>query len=136
MQIAVKTSNNSILIVFQHQSKVSASLASGDLLTTSACIGADTLLKLLGNYCRNKDIKTAITVGIVGMLMLLLLIFVACIGQPPISAFISQLEVICLLVVPRPRCVESLRIGTFIAFVEYVVHLSSLDANGIFLLKP
>ncbi|KAL9960002.1 hypothetical protein ACROYT_G033391 [Oculina patagonica] len=49
-----------------HQSKISASLASGDLLTSSACIGADTLLKLLGNYCRNKDIKTAITVGIVG----------------------------------------------------------------------
>ncbi|KAJ7328619.1 Guanine nucleotide-binding protein-like 3 [Desmophyllum pertusum] len=49
-----------------HQSKVSTSVASGDLLTTSACIGADTLLKLLGNYCRNKDIKTAITVGIVG----------------------------------------------------------------------
>lgn len=49
-----------------HQSKVSASLASGDLLTSSACVGADTLLKLLGNYCRNKDIKTAITVGIVG----------------------------------------------------------------------
>ena len=56
------------LILFQHQSKVSASLASGDLLTSSACIGADTLLKLLGNYCRNKDIKTAITVGVVGML--------------------------------------------------------------------
>ena len=60
-----------LLIIFQHQSKVSASLASGDLLTTSACIGADTLLKLLGNYCRNKDIKTAITVGIVGMFMLI-----------------------------------------------------------------
>ena len=55
-------------IIFQHQSKVSTSLASADLLTTSACLGADTLLKLLGNYCRNKDIKTAITVGIVGML--------------------------------------------------------------------
>ena len=50
----------------QHQSKVSTSLASGDLLSSSACLGADTLLKLLGNYCRNKDIKTAITVGIVG----------------------------------------------------------------------
>ncbi|XP_068713404.1 guanine nucleotide-binding protein-like 3 homolog isoform X1 [Montipora foliosa] len=49
-----------------HQSKVSASLASVDLLSSSACIGADTLLKLLGNYCRNKDIKTTITVGIVG----------------------------------------------------------------------
>lgn len=57
-----------LLIIFQHQSKVSSSLASADLLTSSACIGADTLLKLLGNYCRNKDIKTAITVGVVGML--------------------------------------------------------------------
>ena len=66
MQITVKKCNKTI-IFFQHQSKVSASLASGDLLTSSACVGADTLLKLLGNYCRNKDIKTAITVGIVGM---------------------------------------------------------------------
>lgn len=31
-----------------------------------ACRGASTLLKLLGNYCRNKDIKTAIRVGVVG----------------------------------------------------------------------
>jgi hypothetical protein len=29
-------------------------------------MGAATLMKLLGNYCRNKDIKTAITVGVVG----------------------------------------------------------------------
>jgi len=36
-------------------------------LTTSKCVGADTLLALLGNYCRNQDIKTAIRVGIVGM---------------------------------------------------------------------
>lgn len=58
----------SCYLFLQHQSKVSLSLASGDLLATSACLGADTLLKLLGNYCRNKDIKTAITVGIVGMI--------------------------------------------------------------------
>ncbi|KAK2548040.1 Guanine nucleotide-binding protein-like 3-like protein [Acropora cervicornis] len=48
------------------QIKVSTSVASSELLSSSACIGADTLLKLLGNYCRNKDIKTAITVGVVG----------------------------------------------------------------------
>lgn len=36
-------------------------------LTTSKCVGADTLLALLGNYCRNKDIKTSIRVGVVGM---------------------------------------------------------------------
>jgi nuclear GTP-binding protein len=30
------------------------------------CLGADTLLQLLKNYCRNDDIKTNITVGIIG----------------------------------------------------------------------
>lgn len=37
------------------------------VITTSKCIGADTLLSLLGNYCRNKDIKTNIRVGVVGL---------------------------------------------------------------------
>jgi len=36
-------------------------------LKTSKCVGADTLMALLGNYCRNKDIKTSIRVGVVGM---------------------------------------------------------------------
>ncbi|CAB3994657.1 guanine nucleotide-binding -like 3 homolog [Paramuricea clavata] len=48
------------------QSKVPTSLASDGLLSTSLCMGAGTLMKLLGNYCRNKNIKTAITVGVVG----------------------------------------------------------------------
>ena len=42
------------------------SIASDGLLSTSQCMGAGTLMRLLGNYCRNKDIKTAITVGVVG----------------------------------------------------------------------
>lgn len=33
---------------------------------SSKCIGADILMRLLGNYCRNKDIKTSIRVGIIG----------------------------------------------------------------------
>ncbi|CAI5474861.1 unnamed protein product, partial [Closterium sp. Yama58-4] len=33
----------------------------------SECFGADTLIQLLKNYCRNKDIKTAIRVGVVGL---------------------------------------------------------------------
>lgn len=40
--------------------------ATQELLESSACVGADCLMKLLGNYCRNMDIKTAITVGVVG----------------------------------------------------------------------
>nr|CDJ80154.1 GNL3L Grn1 putative GTPase and GTP-binding protein domain containing protein [Haemonchus contortus] len=34
--------------------------------SSSKCIGADLVMKLLGNYCRNKDIKTSIRVGVVG----------------------------------------------------------------------
>lgn len=37
------------------------------LLETRECLGADTLLQLLKNYARNKDLKTAITVGVVGL---------------------------------------------------------------------
>ncbi|XP_069798857.1 guanine nucleotide-binding protein-like 3-like protein [Dendropsophus ebraccatus] len=48
------------------QSRVPVNQASEDLLSSGACIGADCLMKLLGNYCRNQDIKTSITVGVVG----------------------------------------------------------------------
>lgn len=34
--------------------------------SSSKCIGADLVMKLLGNYCRNKDIKTSIRVGLIG----------------------------------------------------------------------
>ncbi|XP_032510895.2 guanine nucleotide-binding protein-like 3 homolog [Danaus plexippus] len=33
----------------------------------SACVGAELLMGLLGNYCRNKGMKTSITVGVVGL---------------------------------------------------------------------
>lgn len=33
----------------------------------SVCIGAELLMSVLGNYCRNKGIKTSIRVGIVGI---------------------------------------------------------------------
>ncbi|XP_062601228.1 guanine nucleotide-binding protein-like 3 homolog [Saccostrea cucullata] len=49
------------------QTKVSLKHASEDLLKSSHCIGADLLMKLLGNYCRNQNIKTAIRVGVVGL---------------------------------------------------------------------
>ncbi|XP_062251727.1 guanine nucleotide-binding protein-like 3-like protein isoform X2 [Platichthys flesus] len=48
------------------RSNVPVTKATTELLSTSACIGADCLMKLLANYCRNLDIKTAITVGVVG----------------------------------------------------------------------
>ena len=52
--------------MLQSQTKVPLALASDDLLKSSHCVGAEILMKLLGNYCRNKDIKTSIRVGVVG----------------------------------------------------------------------
>ncbi|CAG8551323.1 2151_t:CDS:2 [Diversispora eburnea] len=37
-----------------------------NIASSSECFGASTLVKLLKNYSRNRDIKTSITVGIVG----------------------------------------------------------------------
>ncbi|GAN04611.1 gnl3l protein [Mucor ambiguus] len=48
------------------QSNVSTDAASSNMLNSAECLGADTLIKLLKNYCRNINLKTSITVGIVG----------------------------------------------------------------------
>lgn len=37
------------------------------MLTGSASVGADLVLTLLSNYCRNKGVKTSIRVGVVGL---------------------------------------------------------------------
>jgi len=49
------------------QAKINMKQVDQVLLQTSKCVGADILLSLLANYCRNKDIKTSIKVGVVGM---------------------------------------------------------------------
>ncbi|XP_065910056.1 guanine nucleotide-binding protein-like 3 homolog [Dysidea avara] len=53
----------------QHLSQKKFALSSGpaSLMKSSACLGAEVLMKLLGNYCRNIDVKTSITVGVVGL---------------------------------------------------------------------
>ncbi|CEP15788.1 hypothetical protein [Parasitella parasitica] len=48
------------------QSSISTDVASSNMLNSAECLGADTLIKLLKNYCRNVNLKTSITVGIVG----------------------------------------------------------------------
>lgn len=47
----------------QHLGQVESAKAIGK---TSECVGAQSLLQLLKNYCRNLNIKTSITVGVVG----------------------------------------------------------------------
>ncbi|XP_044299467.1 guanine nucleotide-binding protein-like 3-like protein [Varanus komodoensis] len=48
------------------QNRVPVTQASGDLLSSGACVGADCLMKVLANYSRNQDVKTSISVGVVG----------------------------------------------------------------------
>lgn len=57
----------------QHQStrlgqanNVNLQTASDKVLKMSGCVGADELMNILKNYARNSDIKTAITVGVIG----------------------------------------------------------------------
>lgn len=62
----------------QKRSNVPVTQATAELLSSSACVGADCLMKHLGNYCRNQDIKTAITVGVV--------------GKPPVHSVVALLS--------------------------------------------
>lgn len=43
------------------------SKAGEDSMKGSMCVGAELLMSMLANYCRNKGIKTSIRVGIVGI---------------------------------------------------------------------
>ncbi|KAJ1544235.1 Guanine nucleotide-binding protein-like 3 [Nowakowskiella sp. JEL0078] len=63
--VAFKASTQSQRENLGHAS-VPASAASINLLTSKECLGADTLIQLLKNYCRNHKIKTSITVGVIG----------------------------------------------------------------------
>nr|CAD1816840.1 unnamed protein product [Ananas comosus var. bracteatus] len=47
--------------------KSSKASKSSNLLQTSDCLGAETLIKLLKNYTRSHELKLSITVGIVGL---------------------------------------------------------------------
>ncbi|GAB2242124.1 hypothetical protein Droror1_Dr00018899 [Drosera rotundifolia] len=47
--------------------KSSKAVKPNNLLQTSDCLGAETLLKLLKNYSRSHEIKKSITVGIIGL---------------------------------------------------------------------
>merc|ERR1712029_247012 len=64
--IAFKSSTQSQGSRLGH-AKVGISKSTEGQLQTSKCVGASTLMALLGNYCRNKDIKTSIRVGVVGL---------------------------------------------------------------------
>ena len=55
--------NNHMDDILQAQKKLDST---SEDTHTSACLGADILMKLLTNYCRSEDIRTSITVGVVG----------------------------------------------------------------------
>lgn len=43
-----------------------ATAAVGSAIGMGECLGADTLIQLLKNYCRSQDIKTSVRVGVIG----------------------------------------------------------------------
>lgn len=47
--------------------KFNKSASNENVLKGSPCVGAELLMSMLANYCRNKGIKTSIRVGIVGI---------------------------------------------------------------------
>ncbi|KAF1537330.1 Guanine nucleotide-binding protein-like 3-like protein, partial [Eudyptes schlegeli] len=48
------------------QSRLPAATAPEEVLAGGACVGADCLLRVLANYSRSGEVKTTITVGVVG----------------------------------------------------------------------
>ena len=51
---------------FNKQRKYKIVNSNEAMLKTSPCFGVETLLNLLSNYCKNKDIKGSLTVGVIG----------------------------------------------------------------------
>ena len=75
-----------------------ANVPSALALSTSQCVGAEGVIQLLKNYCRNQNIKTSITVGIVGY---------PNVGK---SSFINSLKrVRSVAVAPTPGCTKTLQ---------------------------
>ena len=64
--VAFKASTQSQTKRLGRASALDAESAPMAALQSSKCVGADTLLQLLKNYCRSADIKTSISVGVVG----------------------------------------------------------------------
>jgi hypothetical protein len=62
----IEFSNKTLILLFKSQSNVPIEFAKQNLLTSSNCLGADILVKLLKTYTNVNDIKQTITVGIVG----------------------------------------------------------------------
>ncbi|NWS50925.1 GNL3L protein, partial [Probosciger aterrimus] len=48
------------------QSRLPVATAPEEVLAGGACVGADCLLRVLANYSRSGEVKTTITVGVVG----------------------------------------------------------------------
>ncbi|XP_027198374.2 nucleostemin 1 [Dermatophagoides pteronyssinus] len=47
-------------------SKVNILYSSDELMKSNKCLGLDFLMKILNNYCHNRNVKTSIMIGIVG----------------------------------------------------------------------
>ncbi|CAF0722774.1 unnamed protein product [Brachionus calyciflorus] len=100
------------------QSSVPVDQANSNLLTSSKCLGADLLVKLLNNYTRINDVKQSITVGIIGL---------PNVGKSSIINSLKRSHACQIGSVPGlTRCMQEIKLDK---------HIKLLDSPGIVMSK-
>ncbi|RNA16431.1 guanine nucleotide-binding -like 3 -like protein [Brachionus plicatilis] len=100
------------------QSSVPVDQANSNLLTSSKCLGADLLVKLLNNYTRINDVKQTITVGIIGL---------PNVGKSSIINSLKRSHACQIGSVPGlTRCMQEIKLDK---------HIKLLDSPGIVMSK-
>lgn len=103
---------------FKSQSSVPVDQANSNLLTSSKCLGADLLVKLLNNYTRINDVKQTITVGIIGL---------PNVGKSSIINSLKRSHACQIGSVPGlTRCMQEIKLDK---------HIKLLDSPGIVMSK-